>query len=115
MTDETEPDPAAGAVPAPDPAAGPRRYPSTIGGGVYIAVLAAAATGLAVVGFGDNWRVGIRILAGSLIAAGLMRTVLPERDAGMLAVRNRWLDVGLLLAAAAALILLSITIPDQPV
>ncbi|HWU21412.1 MAG TPA: DUF3017 domain-containing protein [Nocardioides sp.] len=102
-------------APEPDPDQGPRRYPSTLGGAFYIAVILAAGAGLAIVGFGGNWRVGIRVLSGALAAAGLLRLVLRDRDAGMLAIRNRWLDAALVIAAAVALTILSITIPDQPV
>ena len=41
--------------------------------------------------------------------------MLANRDAGMLAVRNRFLDVFLLSAAGAALIALASSIPDMPV
>ena len=79
------------------------------------AVVLTAAAGLAVIGFGGSWRVGLRILSGAIAAAGLLRMILRDRDAGMLAVRNRWLDAGLAIGAAVALTILSITIPDQPV
>jgi hypothetical protein len=92
----------------------PRRYPSTIGGAFYLGVLAVAAMGILVIAFGGSWRVGLRILAGALGAAGLLRLVLPDKDAGMLAVRNRGLDVAVALVVAAALTLLSIAIPNQP-
>ena len=68
-----------------------RRYPSTIGGAFYLLVLAIAAAGIAIVWTGD-WRLGIRCLAGALCFAALLRLVLPARDAGMLAVRNRFFD-----------------------
>ncbi|GAB4013054.1 DUF3017 domain-containing protein [Nocardioides ultimimeridianus] len=102
-------------APEQAPEEGPRRYPSTLGGAFYIGVVLTAAAGLAIVGFGGSWRVGIRVLSGALAAAGLLRLVLRDRDAGMLAVRNRWLDAALVIAAAVALTILSITIPDQPV
>jgi hypothetical protein len=91
----------------------PRRHPSTIGGALYLGVLAAMAAGLAVVWF-DDWRSGVRILAGALAAAALFRLVLPQRDAGMLAVRNRFLDVVVMGVVAAALFLLAASIPNQP-
>ena len=90
-----------------------RRYPSTIGGLFYLAVLAAGAAGIAIVWSGD-WRLGIRCLAAGLCAAALLRLVLPARDAGMLAVRSRVFDVVLLVAFGAALFFLAQTIPDQP-
>ena len=91
----------------------PRRHPSTIGGALYLGVLAAMATGLAVVWF-DDWRTGVRILAGALAAAALSRLVLPQRDAGMLAVRNRFLDVAIMGIVAVVLFVLAASIPNQP-
>ena len=63
----------------------------------------------------DDWRLGVRVIAGALAGAGALRLVLPERDAGMLAVRHRLLDVLLLAALAGALFYLAGDIPDQPV
>ncbi len=90
-----------------------RRYPSTIGGAFYLGVLLVAALGVALVAW-DDWRVGLRVVAGALAAAGLARLVLPQRDAGMLAVRHRFIDVGLLVGVAAALYFLAGDIPEQP-
>ena len=90
-----------------------RRYPSTIGGLFYLAVLAAGGTGIAIVWSGD-WRLGIRCLAAGLCFAALLRLVLPKRDAGMLAVRSRLFDVVLLGGLGAALFFLAQTIPNQP-
>jgi hypothetical protein len=90
-----------------------RRYPSTIGGAIYLLVLATGAVGIAIV-WGGDWRLGIRCLAGALCVAALLRLVLPSRDAGMLAVRNRWFDGVLLGGVGAALFFLAATIPGQP-
>ncbi len=92
----------------------PRRYPSTIGGAFYLCILAAAGTALVITARSD-WRLGIQILGGSLIAGALLRLVLANRDAGMLAVRNRFLDAALLSATGAALLALATSIPDMPV
>lgn len=90
-----------------------RRYPSTIGGAFYLLVLLVTAAGLAVSALVD-WRVGIRILGGSLLFAAAVRAVLSSRDAGMLAVRHKVLDVALLAGLGVALIFLASSIPDQP-
>ncbi len=90
-----------------------RRYPSTIGGAFYLLVLVTGAIGIAIVWSGD-WRLGIRCLAGALCFAALLRLVLPARDAGMLAVRNRFFDAVLLGGVGAAIFFLVTTIPDQP-
>ncbi|QCX28322.1 DUF3017 domain-containing protein [Nocardioides jishulii] len=91
-----------------------RRYPSTIGGALYLAMLAVVLVGILVVVFG-SWRVGIRIFAGALVAGAALRLALKEQDAGMLAVRSKPVDVGLYLVVAASLATLASVIPDQPV
>lgn len=90
-----------------------RRYPSTIGGAFYLLVLVATAVGVGIVTTGD-WRLGIRCVGGALAFAALSRLVLPARDAGMLAVRNRFVDCFLLAGLGAALFFLAATIPNQP-
>ena len=95
-----------------DPEEG-RRYPSTIGGAFYLAVLAVAAIAIGIVTTGA-WRAGIRWFGGALVLAAVIRAVLPTKDAGMLAVRRRWFDCLLLAGVGAALIFLATSIPDQP-
>ncbi|NHC23298.1 DUF3017 domain-containing protein [Nocardioides sp. IC4_145] len=90
-----------------------RRYPSTLGGAFYLLVLAATTVGIGVVAAGE-WRLGIRVVAGAILAAALVRLVLRQRDAGMLAVRHRLVDVLVLVLVGSALFFLSATIPDQP-
>lgn len=90
-----------------------RRYPSTIGGAFYLLVLAASVVGLVIVVHG-NWRLGVKWISASLLFAGLIRLVLPARDAGMLAVRRRPVDVALLVVVGVALWFLSHNIPNQP-
>lgn len=91
-----------------------RRYPSTIGGFLYLWVLAAAALGVAWAWLGDDWRTGVTWISGALLAAAGLRLVLPSRDAGMLAVRHRAVDVLLLGAIGGVLLFLARTIPNQP-
>ena len=100
------------AEPAPDDQ--PRRYPSTIGGAFYLSILGVAVTAL-VITTRTDWRLGIQILGGALLVAALIRLLLATRDAGMLAVRNRFLDAVLLGGAGAALLVLASAIPNQPV
>jgi Protein of unknown function (DUF3017) len=111
--DETEGPPAA-ADPGAKHLAEPeeRRYPSTIGGALYLLALCAAGFGIAVVWTGD-WRLGIRVVAGALCFAALARLVLPARDAGMLAVRHRLFDVFVLAGLGGLLFFLAATIPNQ--
>ena len=89
-----------------------RRYPSTIGGAFYLGVLLATAVGMTIVWRADDWRLGVRVVAGALVAAAVLRLVLPQRDAGMLAVRHRVVDVALLLTIGGGLFFLTASIPD---
>jgi Protein of unknown function (DUF3017) len=90
-----------------------RRLPSTLGGLVYLVVVAVSGVGLAIVAFGP-WRRGIALVGLSLILAALMRASLNDHDAGMLRVRrHRWVDVLMLGAAGVALLVLASVIPDQ--
>ena len=98
-------------VPAPEGEG--RRYPSTIGGAFYLLILLVAVGAVWLV-ISDDWRVGVRVLACCLAGAGALRLVLPQRDAGMLAVRARWIDVTLLVGVGLALWWLAGSIPDQP-
>jgi len=102
-----------GGGPAGGPADEERRYPSTIGGACYLVVLGVGVAAIVVAAIGD-WRFGVRLLAGALGGAAACRLVLPQRDAGMLAVRHRLVDVVLLVAVAVALWVLAGDIPDQP-
>ena len=106
-------------VPVSEPAEQPpaervRRRPSTVGGAFYLLVLAATLGGIAVVSLG-RWRLGLQWVAWALLAAAALRLVLPQREAGMLAVRNRLFDSTLLAAIGALLWFLAASIPDQPV
>jgi hypothetical protein len=100
-------------VPAESAEPGGRRYPSTIGGACYLVVLATSTVGLWITARGD-WRLGVRWIAGSLLVAAVLRLLLPVREAGMLAVRRRAVDVTLLAVVGVALFVLSVTIPNQP-
>lgn len=90
------------------------RHPSTIGGAFYILVLVATAAGLAIVLLGDDWRLGVRVVAGALAGAAVARLVIPQKDAGMLAVRHRLIDVLLVGSVSVALFVLAGNIPEQP-
>ena len=91
----------------------PRRHPSTIGGLCYLVVLAMTGVGIGIAWTGD-WRLGVKWIGAALILGAVVRLVLRRRDAGMLAVRNRAVDAGLLSVVGATLIFLSESIPNQP-
>lgn len=91
----------------------PRRIPSTIGGVVYLLVVAASGIGLLVVAFGP-WRRGVAMIGVALIVGALARVVLSDNNAGMLRVRrSRWADVLMLGGVGVTLIVLASVIPNQ--
>ena len=92
---------------------GPGRHPSTVGGAVYLLVLAATIAGLVLVALGP-WRRGTGLIGVAMLVAAGTRSVLGEGDSGMLRVRSRWFDVVALAAVGALTIALSVVIPDQP-
>ena len=92
---------------------GPDRRPQTIGGAVYLIVVATALSGLAITVLGA-WRTGVVWMGISLLVGGAARLVLPERKAGMLRVRRKTSDVVMLLLAGIALIVLAVVVPNQP-
>lgn len=92
---------------------GPLKRPQTLGGVVYLAVVAASLVGLGIV-FVGQWRTGLAWIGAGLLLAAVTRLVLSERRAGMLRVRRKWSDVLMLTVAGVALIVLTIVIPNQP-
>ncbi len=92
----------------------PRRIPSTVGGMVYLIVVATSLVGLVVVAVGP-WRRGVGLIGLALLLGALARALLRDRDAGMLRVRrNRWVDVLMLGGVGTAMIVLASVIPNQP-
>ena len=59
----------------------PRRIPSTLGGLIYLIVVAINAVGLLVVAFGP-WRRGVTLMGAGLLLGAVVRAVLRDRDAG---------------------------------
>ena len=101
--------------PYPDPehSLAPRK-PRTVGGVVFLAVLAATGAGLTLVAI-DRWRLGLTVIGGALLCGALARLVIPKSNAGMLGMRPRLIDVLILTGLGAGLVVLSAVIPDQPV
>jgi hypothetical protein len=106
-------EPPVGEVPPESAEPEGRRYPSTLGGAFYLLVLAGSAVGLVIVTQG-SWRLGVKWIAAALALAAVVRLVIPDNQAGMLAVRRRSLDVAILALAGVALWVLSTSIPNQP-
>ena len=90
-----------------------RRYPRTVGGVLYLVALAAVIAGVGI-SFLDGWRSGVRWIGGGLLFAATCRLLLPQDQAGMLAVRNRWIDVPTVAGVGGLLLFLAGSIPDQP-
>lgn len=104
-------DASAAGIRPPEPS--PRRYPSTLGGLLYLVALGGVLVGLGLAVM-DDWRLGVRCVAAALGFAALCRLVLPTRQAGMLAVRHRAVDVLMLVAVGGLLFFLAGDIPNQP-
>jgi hypothetical protein len=104
-----------GGRPYPDPehhSLAPRK-PRTVGGAVYLVVLAATLVGLVVVVV-DEWRTGLGIIGAASVVGGLARLVVPNDHAGMLGIRRKLIDVLTMVGAGGALVLLAVVIPDGP-
>lgn len=74
------------------------------------AVLMLVVGSLAIVAFG-SFRLGGVCLAVSVLLATLLRAVLPDPYAGMLAVRSRWFDVATLAILGSLLLLFALWVP----
>jgi hypothetical protein len=68
------------------------KKPSTTGGIIYLAVVAAMLVGVGIVVAGE-WRLGVFVMATSFGVAALSRAVLPDERAGMLQIRRRFVDI----------------------
>jgi asparagine N-glycosylation enzyme membrane subunit Stt3 len=91
-----------------------KRRPQMFGGAVYLVVVAMAVAGLAMTAAGA-WRTGVSWMGAGLLVGSASRLVLPERRAGMLRVRRKFADVGMLTLAGIALLVLAVVVPDRPV
>lgn len=58
-----------------------------------------------------HWRRGSVMVGGSLVLAGLLRWVLPERSAGLLVVRSKIFDVALGLGVGTGVVVLGMIVP----
>jgi Protein of unknown function (DUF3017) len=100
------------------PAAPPRPTRARRAGGVrgaqvpYVIVLAGLAAGLAYIWQGPHSvRAGTFILAGAFFVAVAARLALPQRRAGMLASRRRYIDVTALAILAIGLLVAGLVLP----
>ncbi|MQA96307.1 MAG: DUF3017 domain-containing protein [Streptosporangiales bacterium] len=97
---------------APDAPASPgaRAVPGWLAQIPYALVLTGVASGLLIIG-SAHFRRGSVLIAGSILLGALFRLVLPEARLGLLAVRDRWLDVVILLGLGLGLATLAISLP----
>jgi Protein of unknown function (DUF3017) len=75
-----------------------------------LVVLLAVGVGLLMVTF-EHWRRGLVVVGLALVAAGLLRLLLPLRRLGFLAVRSRPVDVVLLVGVGVTLTAFTLAIP----
>jgi hypothetical protein len=74
-----------------------------------LAVLVAVGIGLLLVTF-EHWRRGLVVVGLTLVAAGLLRLLLPVRRVGFLAVRSRLVDVVVMVGTGVVLTVLVLTL-----
>jgi hypothetical protein len=75
-------------------------------------VLVGVVAGLAIALLWEpGWRVGCLVIGGSLGVGAVERIVLPSRDAGLLQVRSKAFDAGVLILLSAAIIVLAVVVP----
>jgi Protein of unknown function (DUF3017) len=75
-----------------------------------LAVLVTVAVGLLLVVF-EHWRKGLVVVGVALIAAAVLRLLLPLRRVGFLAVRSRPVDVVLMAGSGLLLTVIALAIP----
>ena len=91
----------------------PKLRTRTLGGAVYLVVVAMAVAGLAITVAGA-WRTGVSWIGAGLLVGSVCRLVLHDSRAGMLRVRRKYADVCMLALAGAALLVLAVVVPSQP-
>ena len=97
--------------PAPD------KRPRTLHELPLITVLALCGVGLLIINYrastGYPWRRGLLVVAAAPLLGALFRLVLPPRQAGMLVVRSRGIDVALLAGLGLAVLVLTLVVPTS--
>ena len=102
----TDPDPV-GADRQVAPIVPRRRWRLPILSEPLVFILAAVAVGLWLVAI-QHPRKGLATIALALAVAALLRLVLPPRDAGLLVVRSRFVDVSVLLVMSGLVVVLAV-------
>jgi hypothetical protein len=77
-----------------------------------VVVLALGATGIGyAAAVPPHWLRGVLVLAGAMVIAGLLRLLLPTRQAGLLAVRSRAFDVLCYCGVGIAIVAFGLALP----
>jgi hypothetical protein len=92
---------------AVDPREQGRRFPEWPLLTVLLGVVLGLVTALA-----DGWRLGAVVVGAAVLWGAGLRLVLPARALGLLAVRSRPMDVGMLVVAGAGIVVLAILVPE---
>ncbi len=96
---------------------GPRHEPSAAARSQrqwpLLVVLGGVAIGIALAFVTDSsWRLGCLVIGASLGIGAVERIALPDRDAGLLQIRNKPFDVAVLVGGAVTIIALTILVPE---
>jgi hypothetical protein len=75
-----------------------------------LVVLLGVVAGLVIALLGQ-WRLGCLVIGGSLGVGAIERIALPSRDAGLLQVRSKAFDSGMLMVLAAVILVLAVLVP----
>jgi hypothetical protein len=59
----------------------------------------------------SGWRLGCLVIGGSLAVGAIERILLPSREAGLLQVRSKAFDAGMLVVLAVAILVLAMLVP----
>jgi uncharacterized membrane protein len=77
-----------------------------------VIVLVGVVAGLVIALLGESSRrLGCLVIAGSLGVGAVERIALPSREAGLLQVRSKAFDAGMLIVLAAAIVALAVAVP----
>jgi hypothetical protein len=77
-----------------------------------LVVLVGVVAGLVIALLADSgWRLGCLLIGGSLVVGAIERMVLPSREAGLLQVRSKAFDAGMLIVLGVAIVVLAVAVP----
>ena len=89
------------------------RKPRTLGGVVFLGVLAATLCGVAVV-VGGRLQTGLTTVGAAFLVGAVARLVLPPHQAGMLGVRRKLIDVATMAGLGLGLLVVAALVREPP-